>query len=63
MQLKRLGASCAPGLWQDGCLRHSTAAVYCQIKCSGNVNGFVRKMHDMRNMQSSVCLCGKRAYV
>jgi hypothetical protein len=44
-------------------LRAALKTVYCLPECSENVNGFVRNMHDMRNMQISVCLCGKRAYV
>jgi len=38
------------------------AAVYYTRECSENVNGFVRKMHDIRNMQTLVCLCGKTTY-
>jgi hypothetical protein len=44
-------------------LRGVSAAVYCRGECRENVNDFVRKMHDMRNMQISVCLCGKGLYV
>lgn len=44
-------------------LRRAGKAVYFHPECSENVNGFVREMHDMRNMQISVCLCGKTTYV
>lgn len=32
-------------------LRAASKTVYCPDECSENVNGSVRKMHDMRNMQ------------
>jgi hypothetical protein len=40
-------------------LRRSSQAVCCFDEGSEDVSGFVRKMHDMRNMQISVCLCGE----
>jgi hypothetical protein len=65
----RVGQHAIGGVLQEAHLQrlaivvHSPSAMVYVVKCSENVNDFVRKMRNMHNMQISVCLCGKSTYV